>query len=175
MTQTRIEIVAIGKDAVYSVGAVVVSSKGDVYIVSKMKHLDIKHSRHASGVLHLKSRKLEFFQKIRKGAPIADFRGLENLGVRGFGLDDLPKLFKEYQMQKCDGVFFFDMCDYSQKAFNMTVWMLTKEGLQELSDTIKEYTRGHTYVYSACHPMIAITVFDGKVGAKWKPKKKRGD
>jgi len=166
MTQTRIEIVAIGRDAVYGVGAVVVSREGDVYIVSKMKHLGVKHSRHASGVLHWKSRKPEFFQKSRKGAPIADFRGLENLGVRGFGLDILPKLFKEYQVKKCDGIFFFDMRDYSQKTFNMIIWMLTKEGLQELSDTIKEYTRGHTYVYSGCHPMIAITVFDGKIGAK---------
>ena len=172
MTPTRIEIVAIGKEAVYSVGAVIISKKGDVYIAHKMKHTDFHESRHASGELHWRSQKPKHFQKIRDGTPIADFRGLENLGTRGFGLDLLPKLFKEYEVKQCDGIFFFDMRDYSKASFNMTVWMLTKEGLRELSESMKEYTRGHTYVYSACHPMIAITVFDGKIGAKWRPKKR---
>jgi len=172
MTTKRIEIVAIGEEAVYSVGAVVVSKKGDVYIISKMKHGGFHESRHASGELHWRSQKLEFFQKIRDGTPIQDFRGLENLGTRGFGLDSLPKSFKEYEVKQCDGIFIFDMRDYSEAAFNMTIWMLTKEGLRELSNTLKEFTRGHTYVYSDCHPMIAITVFDGRIGAKWKPKKK---
>jgi hypothetical protein len=162
MASKRIEIVAIGEKEAYSVGAIAVSEKGDVYLIHKIGKSDFHESRHASGELHWISGKSRIRERIRDGTPVADFKGLENLGTRGFGLESLPKLYKEYEVKQCDGIFVFDMRDYTEAAFNMTIWMLTKDGLLELLRMLKSLAKVHTYIYSACHPMIAITVFDAK-------------
>ena len=162
MTSRRIEIVAIGEKEAYAVGAIVISPKGDVYITHKMKDSNFHTSRHASGELHWKSQKEKISKKIRDRTPIEGFKGLENLGTWAFGLKSLPKLHEEYNVKQCSGIFIFDMRDYSEAAFNLSISMLTKEGLQILSKLWKKLAKAHTYVYSDCHPMIAITVFDAK-------------
>jgi len=60
------------------------------------------------------------------------------------------------------------MRDCSKSAFNLTIWILTKEGLPKLLRIWRKFKKTHTYVYSACHPMIAITVFDAKASTKGK-------
>jgi hypothetical protein len=37
MNKKRIEIIAVGTDKIYSVGAVEISPKGDVYVIQKIR------------------------------------------------------------------------------------------------------------------------------------------
>jgi hypothetical protein len=128
MNETRIEVIAIGNDAMYSVGTIVVSPEGDVYQNFNRKNSDFHTSRHASGATHWKSKKERIFQKIRNGKPIKDFKGIESLTSQGFGLESLPRLFEEYKMEKCNGVFAIDMREYADQSFNLHMWILTAEG-----------------------------------------------
>jgi hypothetical protein len=157
MNETRIEVIAIGKDAMYSAGAIVVSSNGDVYQISKIKGDDFHMSRHASGERHWKSNKRRIFQKMGSGAPIRKFKGIENLGTTGFGLESLPKLFNEYTMGNCNGVFAIDMREYADQPFNLSVWILTAEGFPSLLTLSGLLGKRQMYVYPDCHPMLAMT------------------
>jgi len=159
----RIEIIAIGEDKIYSVGAISVSKKGDVYIIHKTAGTDFHTSRHADGKTHWKSKQQNFFQKLREGVPIKDFRGIEFLGTHSFGLDSLPQIFKEYKMKKNNGVFAIDMREYKQAAFNMTIAILTEEGLSSLYNNWKNLKKRQIYIFTDCHPMIAITIADVKI------------
>jgi len=42
----------------------------------------------------------------------------------------------------------------------MSIAILTKEGIPTLFNFWKNFRKVHTYIYSASHPMIAITIFD---------------
>lgn len=158
----RIEIIAVGKEKIYSVGNLVVTKKKDVYQVIKFHGSDTHISRHASGETHFKSREGKFIQKIRKGVPIKDFKGIEFLGTTGFGLDSLPELFSEYKMKRCNGVFAFDMREYKNGAFNMSIAILTEDGLPKLYESYRKLEKRQIYLFTDCHPMIAIIICDAK-------------
>jgi len=160
----RIEIIAIGEEKIYSVGAVKVSQKGDVYVIHKMKDVGLHTSRHSSGRTHWKSENNKVFVKIREGTPMKDFRGIEFLEAHGFGLDSLPQMYKEYRMKKCNGIFAVDMREYGKAAFNMSIAILTEEGLPRLYESWKNLRKRQIYIFTDCHPMIAITIADAKVG-----------
>lgn len=159
---TRIEVIAIGNDKVYSVSAIVVSGKGDVYLISRKKDSDFHMSRHASGETHWKSTKLKIFEKIRKGKPIKNFDGIESLGLEGFGLDSLPELYKEYEIKQYDGLFCLDMRQYKDKAFNMQVAMLTENGLPSLLTMSSLLDKRQICIFPDCNPMIAVVVGSAK-------------
>ena len=142
----------------YSVGAIVVSAEGDVYLIDRIKDNDFHLSRHASGKTHWKSTKRKIFQKIREGQPIKEFKGIEFLQLVGFGLDSLPELYKEYEMEKYDGVFCIDMRQFKDKAFNMAISMLTEEGLPSIVSASKLLKDRQICIFPECRPMIAITV-----------------
>ena len=163
LSQTRIEIIAIGNEKVYSVGAIVVSAKGDVYLSHKIKDSDFHLSRHASGETHWKSNKIKLCQHIRKGQPIKEFKGFEFLQLYAFILDALPELYKEYNMKVCDGVFCIDRRAFSKGAFNIQVGILTKEGLPSLLTSSERLSKRQVYIFPNCHPMIAITVGDAQI------------
>lgn len=160
MSGKRIEIVAIGKEKAYSVGAVVISQKGDVYVIHKIIGTDFKTSRHTSGQRHWKSIKNKIFTKLSNSKPINDFKGIEFLGTWGFGLESLPHLHKEYKMKKCNAIFVIDMRDYTKTAFNMFIAILTKEGLPMLNQLWEKHKKTHTFVFAESHPMVAITIAD---------------
>jgi len=159
----RIEIIAIGKEKIYSVGAVEVSQKGDVYVIHKMKGIGLHTSRHSNGKTHWKSKNNKVFIKIREGTPIKDFKGIEFLGTHAFGLESLPQLYKEYRMKKCNGIFAIDMREYSKAAFNMSIAILTEEGLPRLYESWKNLKKRQIYIFTDCYPMVAITIADAKV------------
>jgi hypothetical protein len=167
VSATKIEVIAIGEDRMYSVGTVVVSPNGDVYQISRIRGDDFHTSRHASGVTHWKSVKNRVFQKIRQGKPVKDFRGIEVLTTYGFGLGSLPILFTEYKMGKSNGIFAVDMREYAGEFFNLSVAILTEEGFPWLLSGSQVLGKRQIYVYPDCHPMIAITA-----GATIVPEKK---
>jgi len=154
----RIEIIAIGRDKIYSVGAIIVTKKGDIYIADKFTGSDLHLSRHSDGKTHWKSRREDILIPIREGSPIKDFKGIEFLETHAFGLDSLPELYKEYRMRKCEGVFAVDMRGYEGSAFNMSIAILTEEGLPKLYESWKDFKKRQIYIYTEGHPMIAITV-----------------
>ena len=161
MSATTIEIIAVGEENIYSVGSVNVSKEGDVYVIYKIKYIGDSHlSRHSSGETHQKFR--DNVQEIRKGIPIKDFKGIEFLGTYGFGLESLPMLYKEYRMKKSNGVFAFDMRNYRQAAFNMSIAILTEEGLPKLYEAWKNLDKRQIYIFTECHPMIAIMIADAR-------------
>jgi hypothetical protein len=155
---TRIEIIAIDKDKIYSVGYVTISKDGGVFLILKAGGSDMHISRHASGSLHWKSETCNFKQEIRKGVPIEAFEGIEFIGGSAFGLNSLPELFTEYKLKKCNGIFAIDMREYKDAAFNMSLAILTKEGLPILYDSWQKMKKRQIYLFTDSHPMIAITV-----------------
>jgi hypothetical protein len=158
MSRNRIEIIAIGNEKVYSVGAIEVSAEGDVYVFNRIEDSGFHLSRHASGETHWISTKPKLFQRIRKGQPIAEFKGIEVLGTTGFGLDSLPELYKEYKIKEYDGIFFIDMRQYKDKAFNMAISILTEEGLSTIVSSSKLLKDRQICIFPECYPMIAITI-----------------
>jgi len=136
---------------------------------SNIKQFDHHVSRHASGEVHVtygaKSTRSKRYSALGNRMPIKDFRGIEFLGTRAFGLGSLPLLHKEYRVKKCSGIFVVDMRDYSKAVFNMLIAILTKEGLPTLLEQVNKHRKVHTYIYSDCHPMIAIVIFDAKSGS----------
>lgn len=153
---------AIGRDKIYSVGYIQVSKRGDVYYFDKVCSSDMHISRHCSGHTHRKSRQTGFFQKIREGISINNFNGIEYLGTSAFGLNSLPELFSEYKMKKHNGMFAIDLREYKNSAFNMSVAILTEEGLPQLYESWKKFNKRQIYLYTDCHPMIAIIIADVK-------------
>jgi hypothetical protein len=158
----RIEIVAIGREKLFSAGAVELNEKRDLYIFHKMKTARLHTARHASGDVHWKIEDSEQYIPLGKRCPIAEFVGFETFGAQSFGVDSLPELFKEYEMQKCNGVFAIDMREYETSAFNMSVAILTKEGFPQLLDMWKDCKKRQIYLFTDSNPMIAIIVIDAK-------------
>ncbi len=158
---TKIELIAVGKDKIYSVGAIKTSKEGDVYLIYKIAG-DFHLSRHTGGETHWKSKEIPFGPSIRKGKPIEDFKGIEFLGTHAFGLNSLPELYKEYKMKKNNGIFAFDMREYENEYFNMSVAILTKEGLPQLYENWKEHRKRQIYLYTENDPMLAITIISSR-------------
>lgn len=162
-SKIKIEIIAIGENKIYSAGAIEMSPNGDIYIVYKIKGDGGFHtSRHRDGKLHWKSKKCNVFIKIGDRVPIKNFNGIEFLGTHAFGLGSLPELYTEYKMKKCNGIFAIDMKEYKDSAFNMTVSILTEDGLPALYNNWKEKGKRQIYIYTNSHPMIAIMAADIK-------------
>lgn len=147
----------------YSVGAIVVSTKGDVYLIHRMKYSNFHLSRHAIGERHWKSNKTKLSEKMGKGKPIKEFKGIEFLQTSGFTLDSLPELYKEYKMKKYDGVFCIDRRQFTDAAFNMAVSILTEEGLSSIVSTSRLLKDRQICIFPECHPMIAITVGNARI------------
>jgi hypothetical protein len=166
VSEIRIEIIAIGKGRIYSVGAVVVSPKGDVYQISKTNGSDLHVSRHSSGETHWRSIKHQISEKIRDGKPIGEFRGIEFLSTYAFGLESLPRLYEEYKLKKCNGIFSIDMREYEHAAFNMTFAILTGEALPSLLTGTQLLKKRQIYIFPDCHPMVAIVVGEARINEK---------
>jgi hypothetical protein len=152
----------------YSVGSIVVKEAGDAYFNHYDDDSDFHLSRHASGETHWKSNEIKILsQDIRIGKPINEFKGIEDLQLVGFGsLDSLQELYKEYKMEKNDGVFCFDLRQYKEGTFNMFVCMLTEEGLQSLLSRTKLLANRQISIFPECHPMIAIIVGGARIETK---------
>ena len=65
-------------------------------------------------------------------------------------------------MKRCNGVFAFDMREYKNGAFNMSIAILTEEGLPKLYESWKKLEKHQIYLFTDCRPMIAITICDAK-------------
>ena len=156
MSDKRIEIIAIGVEKIYSVASIEISQDGDVYLIERIKGGDYHLSRHASGQVHIRTSNLT--ENLWKGKPIKDFKGIECLGTSGFSLDSLPVLYKEYRLQRSDGVFCIDLRTYKGEAFNMCTHILTEDSLPTLLGSSNPLEKRQLYLYPDSTPMIAVTV-----------------
>jgi hypothetical protein len=87
--------------------------------------------------------------------------------MHGFGLDSLPILYKEYMIREYDGIFCIDMRNYKDKAFNMQIYMLTKESLPSLLSMPSLLENRQICIFPECQPLISIIVGSAKKeGAK---------
>ena len=127
---TRIEIIAIGLNKIYSVGRLHITQKGNVYPAYKIKDDGGFHtSRHRDGSLWMSGKDKV---QIRKLKNISDFSGLEFIETQGFGLNSLPQIYEEYKLKKSDGIFAIDMRNYEDGRFNLNIAIFTDEGLPKL-------------------------------------------
>ncbi|MFA5929278.1 MAG: hypothetical protein WC861_00170 [Candidatus Micrarchaeia archaeon] len=156
--QIRIEIVALGENKAYSAGAVIITRNRDVYFTHNIRNGDSHLSRHKSGETHLISRSLNYKYSMGKRVPIENFTGIEFLGTQAFGLDSLPHLYSDYKLKKCQGIFAVDMREYSTGSFNLTVAILTEEGLPKLYETWQNETKRQIYLYANSNPMVGVVV-----------------
>lgn len=156
----RIEIVAYREGKVYSVGVIEVRKKGDVYHIPKILNDDFHTSRHADGTFHWKSKKSNFIHDLGKRIPIKNLKGVEFLGIQTFSTEGLSKIYNEYRFRKCDGIFVIDMKDYANGKLNMSIALLTKEGLPKLYDYWKEHNKRQICIFTSCNPMVAILMIE---------------
>jgi hypothetical protein len=156
--QIRIEIIALGENKIYSAGAVTITRNGDVYYAHNIRHTDSHFSRHKSGETHFVSKSLNYRYSMDKRVPIEDFTGIEFFGTQAFGLESLPHLYSDYKLKRCQGIFAVDMREYITGSFNLTVAILTKEGLPRLYETWQNETKRQIYLYANSNPMVGIAV-----------------
>ena len=156
----KIEIIAIEENKFYSVGMIEVNKKGDVYLFHKNKHGEEHTSRHASGEVHMQY--TDFRRQIRKGIPIDYFKGIEFLEVCSFGMQSLAEYHNEYEIKKYDGLFAIDMRQYKNTYFNLSFAIFTDESIGDLYKNISKYKKSQLYLYTDCHPKIAICAFDAR-------------
>jgi hypothetical protein len=156
-TNYTLEIMAIGKTTIYSIGKIQLSKKGDIYLIQKDRHsLGMHLSRHRDGTIHTKMKNRFLSCNFTKRVPIKDFKGFEFLQTWGFGLESLPVMNKEYKYEKCDAVIAIDMRPYKGSTFNLGVILLTQDGLPKLFDMWKNFTNRQIYISAGSFPMIAV-------------------
>lgn len=162
MNEIKIEIVAITEKAMYSIGTIVVSSKGDVYHISKFKNKGFHVSRHSSGKIHWKMNGKNFLE-IENGKPITDFKGIEFLGWNIYGsLESFPSVSNEYKMKECNCIFSFDFREYQNARFYLSVAILTEQYLPKLLTASRFLKKRQVSIWADCHPMIAMIVGEDK-------------
>jgi hypothetical protein len=158
----RIELIAMLENKLYSIGEVCISKMEDVYFIPKTGSNDGFHiSRHFDGKLHWKSHTMGKMS-IRQAESIKDFKGIEFLGTTYLNLDVLSTRFNESKLKKCNGIFIFNANEYKDSMFNMTVAMLTEEGIQSLYTCVKNWKKGQIYIYTESNPIIGIIIYDAK-------------
>lgn len=158
----KIEIIAISEDKIYSVGLINIVKKGDIYYAYKINNSDLHYSRHRDGRRHWRSKKSEMCFDVGKRLPINEFKGIEFLFSGGTVLEYLPQLHSEYKLGESNGIFAFDTREYKNAAFNMSIAILTEEGIPRLYESWKNKKKRQIYLFTDSTPMIAISICDAK-------------
>jgi len=81
-----IEIIGVGKNAVYSIGKINLTKQADVYLISKIGNIGLHLSRHKDGEIHLRTKDEQIYREEQKRIHIKDFDGIEYLGSWAFGI-----------------------------------------------------------------------------------------
>lgn len=95
-----IEIIAVGRDRVYSVGRIHITKSHDIYLISKIKDSGLHLSRHRDGRCHVRMKGKELSNDFEKRVSIGDFDGFEFLQTWAFGIDSLPELYGQKSQGK---------------------------------------------------------------------------
>ncbi len=167
MSKSRIEIIALGDNAFYSVGTVEVTSKGEVYAIMKRKPVISKISRHVSGLTHVENEVLGK-KTTRQGPHLDDFIGLEWLHTASLGLASLESSLNEYQLKKSNGIFCIDMRAYRKSAFMLAIGILTKKGISDFYNSHEMNSKKQFYLFWDSHPKIGLIAFDVYPPGFWK-------
>lgn len=156
----RIEIIGIWDDKIYSIGKISINKKGDVYIIYKYTGHNFHASRHVSGEFHWKFSQPDLCQHIWHSTSIDKFKGIEQIGSLAYGpinSASLSRYHHEYKIKKQDQVCEINLGDY-QEGFNLTIFMLTHEGIPALNIASSILTKRQVYLYTNFFPMIGIIV-----------------
>ena len=134
---TIVELIAIGKENVYSIGKIQITSQGDIYLCSKIKApgFDGLHfSRHKDGTCHVRIKGKEIENRFEKRIPIDKFDGFEFLQTWGFGIESLPQLYKEYKLSptKYNSVVAINMRHFKDSALNIGISILSEKDRQPI-------------------------------------------
>lgn len=152
----NIEIIAVGRERVYSVGRIHFTRHGDVYLISKIKDAGLHLSRHRDGRCHVRTKGKELSKEFEKRAPISDVDRFEFLQTWAFGLDSLPELYPQYKLKNCNAVVAINMRHFEGAAFNLGVALLTEKGLPQLMNMWKDFENRQVYICANSYPMIGI-------------------
>lgn len=154
--KTTIEILAIGRDAVYSIGKVDISKSGDVYLIHKIKNANLHTSRHRDGQLHTKLNNQILANHGKTRIPVEKFDGLEFLQTMAFGLDSLSELHKEYKPKKSNSIVAINMINYENLSFNLGIWILTENGIANFHKAYQNMENRQVYICASSKPMIGF-------------------
>jgi len=160
----KIEIIGIDEEKILALGKIVISQKGDIYHIYKMGRKDDMHlSRHASGKMHWKSRKREFFHEASKRYPITKLKDIEFLGTTAIPVDNLLKRYSEFKMKKGKAIIVIDLKPYKKrKLLNIVVAILNEKGLSKFYKSFENHSERQIYLYGESSPMVGIIVVGGK-------------
>ena len=103
------EIIAVGRDRVYSVGRIHITKNRDIYLISKIKDAGLHFSRHRDGRCHVRMKGKELSNDFETRVPISDLDGFEFLQTWAFGIDSLPELYAQYRPNRCNAVVAINM------------------------------------------------------------------
>jgi len=156
MENQNIEIIGVGRNAVYSIGKIHFTKRGDVYLIKKIKDAGLHLSRHRDGKLHVRMKGKELFSEPEKRVSINDLDGFEFLETWSFGLDSLPELYAEYKLNKCNAVVAITMRHFKGLAFNLGIALLTEKGMPQLMNMWKDFENRQVYICASSTPMVGI-------------------
>lgn len=151
-----IEIIGVGRNAVYSIGKINLTKQGDVYLINKIGNIGLHLSRHKDGEIHLRTKDEQIYREEQKRIHIKDFDGIENLGSWAFGIDSLPELYTEYKPKKSNAVVAIDMRSFERLAFNLGIAILTEKGLPQFIKMWKDFKNRQVYISANSIPMVGI-------------------
>jgi len=151
-----IEIIAVGRDRVYSVGRIHITKSHDIYLISKIKDSGLHLSRHRDGRCHVRMKGKELSNDFEKRVSIGDFDGFEFLQTWAFGIDSLPELYGQYRPNRCNAVVAINMRHFEKSAFNLGVALLTEKGLPQLMNMWKGFDNRQVYICANPNPMVGI-------------------
>lgn len=152
----NIEIIGIGRDAVYSIGKINVTKQGDVYVIRKLRDTGLHLSRHKDGNCHVRTKDDELYKLPSKGIHINDLDGLEFIETWAFGIDSLPELHTEYQPKKCNAIVAINMRHFEGLPFNLGIALLTQSGIPQLMEMWKDFKNRQVYICDSSDPMVGI-------------------
>jgi len=153
-----IELIAVAEKFVYSIGKIQITQKGDIYLISKIKNMGFHFSRHKDGNCHIRIKGLESTEDFEKRIPINSFDGFEVLGIWAFGLDSLPRLYKEYKPKKCNAVIAVYIGHLISFTFNLCVAILTEKGIPLLMNQWKDFENRQVYICANSRPMFGLVL-----------------
>jgi len=154
--KNTIEIIGIGRTAVYSIGKISITKKGDVYLINKIGSAGSHLSRHKDGRVHYRTKNEEIYKEPEKRIPIKDFEGVEYLGTWAFGIDSLPELYKEYNPRKSNAIVTINMKAFDGLAFNLGIALLSEKGLLPFLEMWKDFKNRQVYISASSNPMVGV-------------------
>jgi len=154
MGNTRIDVIALKNESIYSIAEISVSHKKDVYVITKHKKIPSKISIHSNGKKYLENKVVG--KKLINPDTLINFSEITRVLTLDFSLDNLNRIYRRFSEKKTDCYFFINMNMYPTSAFFLSFYTLSFKGISKLVKQIHEPSTEQFFIYPFSDPMIGI-------------------